>query len=201
MVLGRNHCTGAVSTGRKTPLDNGLKETLTVASVINALKKGELCGVWRRSRLHGTNVLDGDMEVIDNIAIVIQVLWGTVVVGGGVDKIASNQMRGLHRHIKGRVGGHDVTRLGVGDYGRDHVGGRRDAAHGYTVAGSGSYLLSIGEFLTLAEVNKIIFVSGVRWLELSHASGNAWVTYVPDLACPGLMPCVPVSCPVRPLAL
>ena len=92
------------------------------------------------------NVLDRNVAMADNIAILVQVLWRSVIVGRGVDKEASVKVLSLNHDVERGVRRDFDTNFGFSDDGRDHVGLRGDLAHRYAIAGPGLDLHAIGEF-------------------------------------------------------
>lgn len=147
MVAGGDHGAHAVDASWKTASDDGLKETVAIAGVVDTFEEGEGCWIRRRSGAEGTDVLDCYVAVADDVTIGVEVLRCGVVVCGGVDEEAGVEVDGLHGDVEGCVGGDVVAWLGVCDHGGDHVLLGWDVAHWNAIAGATGDLLAVGDGL------------------------------------------------------
>lgn len=163
MVPSRYDGAYAVHALQQTTRYLSLQTALPIAFIIHTLKVGKFSRVGRVDRTETSNVLNGDVTVPNDIAVLIEVLRGSVICNAGIHEKSSPQMAGLDRDIERLLRRDNVTRLRMGDDGRDHVGRGRYLPHGYAIAGSSRVLTAIGERLTNAEVDKVARISaGIR---------------------------------------
>lgn len=158
LMVGRGrHAAQAVVAGGETAGDLGREEATAVAGVVDALEKGKLLGVQRLLGVEGlARVLDSDVGVADDDALLVEVLRRRVVGVGGVGEGAGRKVEHLHLDIKVLLGSNVVAVLGVDEDARDHLGGGGNVSHGNTVAGSSADLGTVGQRLALAKVDKVV---------------------------------------------
>lgn len=144
--------THAVDTFGETSSHLCLENALSVRGVIEALEKFErerikwLCRVERWKRF------DDNMRMADQDTVTVDLLWRGVVVGLGVDEIASDHV--YHTHLDGKRSILDDRVVAV--LWEDKLAARSlvkgdDAAHRRLVAGATSDLFAIGEGDALVE--------------------------------------------------
>ena len=180
MIGGRRDCAHTVGAGEQAGRDRGGKETLTVAVVVDTQEKGKSRWVRSSRWVQCADVLDSDVRVTDDIAIVIKLLWGGVVGRGGVRKVTSVQVLRLNLNIEGLVLLEGLSEARAHDDGRDHVGLGWNLTHGNRIARSINVLQTLGERLAIAEVDEVGIITGRR------SATSLWhileFTYVSDAA-------------------
>jgi hypothetical protein len=132
---------------------------LIISGVINAFEEGECGWVRRIRRLHVANVLNRNVAMTNDVAILVQVLGRGIVVSCWVGEETGAEVLCLHLDVERRVRGNLYAHFRVGNHGRDHVGLGGDLAHGNAVAGPCLDLHAVGDFLALAEVDKIRIIA------------------------------------------
>jgi len=165
VVPRRNHGADTIDTDGQTIRNNSLEKTLAVARVVDALEEGEFYWIGRRSCCHAAHVLDCNVAMANDVAVTIQVLGRSVVVGCGIHEKTGAEVLRLHLDVERRVRWDLDADFGIGDDGCDHVVPGGDLAHGNAVAGPGHDLHAIGDFLALAEVDEVCLVAGWRLVE------------------------------------
>lgn len=155
MISRSDHGADAVYTSWETIGNSSLQKTFAVPGIIYALEESEGGWVGRSSRLESTDILDRDVAVTNDVAVLIQVLWCGIVVRGWVNEEACVEMLGLNGDVEGCVCWDFVADLWVGDHGCDHVLRSWDLAHWNTVTGSRCDLQAVCYGLARTEVDKV----------------------------------------------
>lgn len=86
MVTRRRHGTDTISTSGQTVSNSSLQQTLSIASIINTLEEGKCCWIRRCGRVETANILDGDMDVANNLTGGVKSLWCCVVCASSIGK-------------------------------------------------------------------------------------------------------------------
>ena len=174
--------------------------TLSVTCIIYTLEKCESLRVKGCSGVESsTHILKGNMHMADDLSITANGLRRGVVFGGWVDEHTGGKTRDGDRDIEVLVGSNVDTGLRVRDDSRDHLILRRNITHRNAIAGPCDVLLTVGDGFTGAEVDEIEWIADT-FVSRGNGTGNQKATYVLEAACPGLIPSVPASWPVRSLA-
>ncbi len=104
MVRRRVHGADTVETGGETSSDSSLKQTLSIAVVIDTLEKGEGLRVGSLLRCQVVaEILDSDVAVTNDLAT-LELLRCGVVGGQGIGEGSSNQVGELHLDVERLVG-------------------------------------------------------------------------------------------------
>jgi len=135
--------------------DCGGKDT-ALSRVVQALEEGEDVRVGGAAG----HLLNNDVRMAFDLALAVELLRGSVVVGLGVDEVARFNVVDVNLDRELCVGGDFLAVLGVGDLGGWHVGGGRDSAHGGRVTRTVLKLQPICNIETLgrlqAEVDEVV---------------------------------------------
>ena len=129
MVGGGRHGAHAVVASGQPAGDGGRDETLAVSGVVDTLEESELGRIQRCGRAQRVSeVLDGDVGVTDNLAI-LEILRSRVVGARGVGEVAQDHVGHVHGDVErgGRV--QVLVVGGADDHSRDHGRLRRDLTH------------------------------------------------------------------------
>jgi len=147
--------TVSVYVGRFRPM----AEELT--SIVDSLEEDEAGGIKGLIRGQGAaKVLDSDVSVTNDTALAIKILGCRVVGALSVSEGARGEVVNLDLDVKVRVG-LNVTIVGrVAEDGGDHAVLGGNAAHRNTVAAAPRLLFTVGDILTLAEVDEVCVVAG-----------------------------------------
>ncbi|CAG8622649.1 11210_t:CDS:10 [Acaulospora colombiana] len=141
-------------------IGDGSTKNITLSGIIEALEESKAGGVNGLGGLQVGNVLDGDVTVTDEDALVVDLLRSRVVVCLGVDKVTGDQVQDLHLDGEGLV----LDEAFVSVLGEDELaaGGdvkTDDTAHRGLAARASGDLLTIGEGNTLVESNEAVHSS------------------------------------------
>ena len=71
MIPGCYHGAYSIHPTRQPPRDLGAQPPLAIARVIHPLEEGKLCRIRWGQRLQAANLLDGNMAVADDIAVLV----------------------------------------------------------------------------------------------------------------------------------
>jgi hypothetical protein len=95
--------------------------------------------------LQRADVLNCDVAMANDVAVLVQVLWCRIVVCCRIGEETSAEMLCLHLDVKRGVGRHLDAHFRVRDYSPHHVRHRRNFAHWYAIAGTRLNLHAVGE--------------------------------------------------------
>jgi len=126
-----------------------------LSNVIQPLKESELLRVGRRSLIQRAQCLDSNMRMALNNAI-LQLLRSRKVVRGSVDEIPSPQIANSQLHGEVLICRNLATVFREYKFGRWHVVIAGNLSHGNWIARTGLDLLSVGDSLAQAKIDKII---------------------------------------------
>jgi len=149
----------AVATSGETLVDRGREFALAVSGQVETLEEGKDVGVQGGLALEVVNLLNGDVRVADDDALVVDLLRSGVVVGRGVHEVAALNVLDGHGDGEGLVLVEILGKvLGEDEFGGGHLVDSDDATHGSLVAGSTFLLDTIGEghLLGEAEVDEVV---------------------------------------------
>lgn len=155
MVPRRDHGAHTIHAWGEAARDLGVERAVLVDWLIDALEIGKAGRVWRLESAQTANLLDRDVRVADDVAVLVQILGRGVVADAGVDEVASTKVARLDGDVEGLVRRHNIARLRVGDDGRNHVVDGGDPAHRDAVARPSPVLLTIGKSVADAEVDEV----------------------------------------------
>jgi hypothetical protein len=167
--------------------DVGKDLVVGVGGGIDAEEEGEDLGVERGGGVErAAEVLDGDVGVSNDEAVVIEEGGGTVVRGLGVCEVAEVHADGVDDDLEGRVFSEILVVAGEGDQRRGHVGlggdetlesvsmetlpsgvGGGEMYQWDTVARAGGDLKTVGKSLTRADIDKVVVGTTVRYGEMA----------------------------------
>lgn len=102
MVRSRVDGADAVYTGSKTG-GHISGENVVCGNVVETLEEGKGGGVQRLGGLEVGQFFDDHMAVADDDSLAVDLLWGGIVVGGGVDKVTGLHVDNLHLDGERRV--------------------------------------------------------------------------------------------------
>lgn len=160
MVGSTRHGADAVVPGGETSSDGGLQVTIAIAGIVDTLEEDKLGSIQGSVGRQGvTHILNSDVNVADDGTAAAKILGSRVVGRLSVSEGAGLQVVDLELDIKVLVGLDVAVVRGVIDDGRHHLGLGGDLAHGDTVAGTASLLLTIGEGRTGANVDEVGIVA------------------------------------------
>lgn len=161
MVCGREHGADTVVTGRQTTSDGGREKAVVIASIIDSLEEDKGRGVRRLVRSEvAAQGLNGDMSVTDDAALTIEVLGGRVIGTLRIGEGSRSEVVNLDLDVEVGVGLKVVVVGGVDQNAGDHVVLGWDLAHRDSVARAAGLLLTVGQLLSLAEVDEVGVVRG-----------------------------------------
>lgn len=128
MVAGRSHSADTVGTSGETTGGGSSQQAVAVSVIVDTLEEGKSSRVRRSRAVDGANALNSEMSMADNLSA-LESLGSRIVGGLWVGERASNEILGLDGESDILVGRNGITRLGVGDDSRDHVGFGRNITH------------------------------------------------------------------------
>ena len=96
------------------------------------------------------------MGVTDNLALIVYLLWRTVIIGIGIREFAQLHVLDCQLHRERCIGFQGVEILGEYVFARGYVGGTWDLAHRDWVARAIRDLLAVGDRLSGAKIDKVI---------------------------------------------
>jgi len=147
-----------VEADRKTVDDIGRKFT-ALGCAIQALEKYKFRRVGDGRLVYGRKLLDNDMGVALDLAVLIKELGGSKVIFIGVNKEASLHV--LDGHLDGKSGvGLDRSKvLGINELRGWHIVGGRNNTHGGRVTRPSLDLFAVGngQFDSRAKIDEIVF--------------------------------------------
>ena len=146
VVCGSVNAGHAVDTWLETA-GNDSTENTTLRLLVQTFEESELGGVGRLSVSQGVELLNDDVRVSDDVAIVVHLLGRRIVVGRSVDEVAGVERVDLELHGKVLVGLDGVQVLGELELGVRDVVCTRDDAHRSGIARATFDLLAIGQRL------------------------------------------------------
>lgn len=130
MIASGRHAAKPVEASGQPRGDGSTKATLSVTSVIDTLEERKRGRVGRSRRVQSTaEVLNRDMNVPDDIALVIDSLGRRIIGGSGICERSGLQISDLQSHVEGLVRSNILAILGEGQNRRDHVRLRRNVSH------------------------------------------------------------------------
>lgn len=128
MVGRRGHGANTVDTCGKTTGNSSRETAVSITLIVDTLKEGEGGWIGWGGCIEGTDGLNSDVSVADDIAT-LKFLGSTVVRCIGVGEGASYEVENLDIDGEIGVGVEVVARSRVGDDGGDHVSVGGDIAH------------------------------------------------------------------------
>lgn len=160
MVGSTRHGADTVVSSGQASSDGGLQVTIAIAGIVDTLEEDKLGSIQGSVGRQGvTHILNRDVNMADNGTAAAKILGSRVVGRLSVSEGAGLQVVDLELDIKVLVGLDVAVVRGVVDDGRHHLGLGGDLAHGNTVAGTASLLLTIGEGRAGANVDKVGIVA------------------------------------------
>lgn len=161
MVGGRTHSADTIVASWKSTGNSGAEKTFAVTSIVDTLEEGKLDWVWCDLRREGVSeILDSDVSVADDLALGVEVLGSRIVGRLRIGEGAGLEAGGLDLDVEVGIGGNILGRRWVHDDGGYHLGGCWDLTHHDTVTGTAFGLETVGERLTVTEVDEVCFVTG-----------------------------------------
>ena len=133
MVGGSGQCTDTIGTLRKTSGNFGLKTTVSVAGIVDALEESESDRVGGSLGVDiATQVLDSDMDVTNDNTLVIELLWSGVIRSIRVRESTGLEVVDLELNGEILVGFKVFVWSREQDHSSDHVLRGRDVPHHYS---------------------------------------------------------------------
>lgn len=133
----------AISTIRNSSSDINTEDTVH-SRCVHALKEGKHLGVCWSSLTKGRQLLNDEMRVTDDEAI-LKLLGGSKVALVCIDKVTSDEILNIHRNGKVGVSRDSGTVGRVREFGRGHIRNRRDSSDRCRVARTSQNLQTISD--------------------------------------------------------
>lgn len=128
MVTCGGHRADAIDTSRKSTGDSSRESAVSVTSIVDTLEEHELSGIRRRLGVERANILDSDVGVANDLAV-LESLGSSVVGVLRVRKGASNKILNFQVNREVRVCWDKISRFRLRDDSRNHIAGRRNLSH------------------------------------------------------------------------